>query len=516
MSFNISFFIKCLIENYFNFFKFFNQMMKRLLIFLNFFFYFSEASKIKSNDRWFIDEYNRVRLFHGINAVQKGFPWIPNSGHIDLTNQTQLDDFQKWGFNVVRLGFMWTGVMPEYKYINQTYINEMIKIIDNLQSRGIYVIIDMHQDELSSKFGSYDGAPRWLVDQMPNVTHPFPWPFSPLQIQTNGQIGFLSEDVGRTYQNLYDNVNQFQDFFAQYWSLVTQACKNYTNVLGYEIINEPWPGDIWSNPQLLLPGIAGQLNLLPLYDNIHETIRQYDKETLIFYEPLTWGNLFNSSTFGTGFSRAPMNDSSGTVLSWHYYCWVFALTWNPKWPNGTYPDDQKFFCHQVQQKLVFQAIVDTRDHLKSPSFLTEFGGCAYYFNVNNKTVFNAEECEYILNSADRGFDSWTYWNSDFYDSNFHYDFNLINLFARIYPVATSGIPITFDYDLNSKIFEYSFNIDFKIQQPTEIFIPQDLYQNFNVSVSNNLDWTFNAKTSLLLLSPISDSSSIGTVRISSL
>ena len=72
-----------------------------------------KLSKIQIRDKWFVDEHNRVVLFHGINAVQKQFPWIPNTKEIDMTNKTQLFNLKKWGLNVVRLGVMWSGLAPK-------------------------------------------------------------------------------------------------------------------------------------------------------------------------------------------------------------------------------------------------------------------------------------------------------------------------------------------------------------------------------------------------------------------
>lgn len=60
--------------------------------------------RISLNGKWFVDSDGHVRLFRGINAVKKAFPWIPNDPHVDLTNKTQLTNLKKWGFNVVRLG----------------------------------------------------------------------------------------------------------------------------------------------------------------------------------------------------------------------------------------------------------------------------------------------------------------------------------------------------------------------------------------------------------------------------
>ena len=34
-----------------------------------------------------------------------------------------------------------------------------------LNARGVYVLLDMHQDILSSAFCLYDGAPRWVIEK---------------------------------------------------------------------------------------------------------------------------------------------------------------------------------------------------------------------------------------------------------------------------------------------------------------------------------------------------------------
>jgi endoglycosylceramidase len=142
-------------------------------------------SKISLNGKWFVDEEGRVKLFRGINAVAKQAQWIPNYGHVNLSNKTQLEYLKKWGFNVIRLGFMWSGLYPQKNIVNQTYVDEMLNIINTLESYGIYVIIDLHQDMMSSKFSSYDGVPLWVLDELPPPKHSFPWPFF-----NNSTIGF--------------------------------------------------------------------------------------------------------------------------------------------------------------------------------------------------------------------------------------------------------------------------------------------------------------------------------------
>ena len=60
----------------------------------------------------------------------------------------------------------------------------------------------------------------------------------------------LSHSVGR----LYANYNGLLDKFAAFWALVAQTFVERDVVIGYELMNEPWCGDIFEDPTLLFPG----------------------------------------------------------------------------------------------------------------------------------------------------------------------------------------------------------------------------------------------------------------------
>ena len=125
-------------------------------------------------------------------------------------------------------------------------MQEIIRIIENLASFKIYTIIDLHQDMMSSKFNAYDGVPLWIVEQLPSPQFAFPWPFkdgSKLIFEA-----YLTDACGFAFKCLYKNINNFRDYFLQYWSIIAQNLANQSSVLGYELINEPWAGDIYNNP----------------------------------------------------------------------------------------------------------------------------------------------------------------------------------------------------------------------------------------------------------------------------
>eukprot|EP01047_Picozoa_sp_COSAG01_P096172 COSAG01_NODE_26720_length_705_cov_0.848185_1_plen_218_part_00 len=119
----------------------------------------------------------RELYFHGVNYVRKGSPYIADS--VDCgppwTGGPPCPPPQKWtltgddvleleqrGMNVVRLGVMWPGAMPEAPgKLNASYFDQVERIVDLLWKREIYTIIDLHQDVLSPRICG-EGAPLWV------------------------------------------------------------------------------------------------------------------------------------------------------------------------------------------------------------------------------------------------------------------------------------------------------------------------------------------------------------------
>ena len=71
-------------------------------------------------DTSFYDEVGRVRIFHGGNRVEKRAPWYFDGM---LSSDAEFALMKKMGVNVIRLGYMWSGVNPtNSSYFNATYI----------------------------------------------------------------------------------------------------------------------------------------------------------------------------------------------------------------------------------------------------------------------------------------------------------------------------------------------------------------------------------------------------------
>jgi len=95
------------------------------------------------------DQFGRSVIFHGVNVVYKVHPYIPQQdvfdGQLSLTDK-DIDDLIRWGLNFVRLGVMWEAVERAPGVYNDTYLDEVEKLINKMGEKGIYTLVDAHQD----------------------------------------------------------------------------------------------------------------------------------------------------------------------------------------------------------------------------------------------------------------------------------------------------------------------------------------------------------------------------------
>lgn len=102
--------------------------------------------------RTFKDEFYRARIFHGTNVVVKGAPYLPVTDRFDAQmslSDKDLQDMIDWGIHAVRLGVMWESVETSELTYNHTYLDEVDKLITRLGEKGIYTLVDAHQDLFS-------------------------------------------------------------------------------------------------------------------------------------------------------------------------------------------------------------------------------------------------------------------------------------------------------------------------------------------------------------------------------
>jgi endoglycosylceramidase len=435
---------------------------------------------------YILDDTNRARFFRGANFVNKGFPWYPEV----LRNETNIELLADMGFNTVRLGFMWTGAQPEQFGYNETYFENMKEIVQKLAKHEIYAFLDVHQDVMSSYYCLYDGFPKWAVNQSPNPKHEFPWPLEPGSdgnpCRSGRQWGrnYFSEACSVAFQSLYEENSPLQQSFWAFWQKTAEYFRDLP-ILGYEIINEPWAGDIYSDPALLLPGNAGAKNLLPFYDIMARGIREKDPNHLIFYEPVTWGMIFNGNLTGSGFDHVPggAEFASSSVFSFHYYCW---------WYQDPENDFTRETCDRLFGPKVFEQAIHETKKLGGATMLTEWGqGCGY----DSDDPYNPQgECHAIMDLGDKFFVSWTDWyfGEHLNKVGFPLTENAQRIFSRTSARIIAGRPKHMSYDVVSRKFElcFEFSSDDGLTSPiTEVYVPFKLqYPNgITIQTKGNLE-----------------------------
>jgi endoglycosylceramidase len=385
---------------------------------------------------------------------------------------------------------MWSGVEPQMGVFNETYIEVMSDMLDVLEKNGMAAIIDVHQDVLSSYFCLYDGAPTWLVDLSTSSKKEFPWPLkwdgeNPCPGDRQWGLNYMAEATGAAFQDIYDNVNGMRDHFATFWAKVATSFKD-KNILGYEIINEPWAGNVYQQPSLLLPGVAGSQNLQPLYDSISAAIRESDPDHIIFYEPVTWGMIFNGTVSGSGFTHVPggHEHADKSVFSFHYYCW---------WFSPDQPDQMvKQTCDRMFGPKVFDQVKEDVRILGGSAMMTEWGlGCDPTYGIT-------EECNPIMDLADEHLFSWTdWWWTGPLMSGWNAAPEAIAFYSRTYAQAVAGKPTKMKFEADSLNFELCYDVNPTISSPTEIFASSSLHytSGFNIRITGNAASFMDAKIS---------------------
>jgi endoglycosylceramidase len=192
----------------------------------------------------------------------------------------------------------------------------------------VYTLLDFHQDNLADEFCG-EGLPSWVVNA--SGAPGFPVPIERAPYPVNASTGFPSPDdcarhpwavyqfsaaQCRAYQNLYDNAGGAADALGGFWATLAGAFNASTSVLGYELMNEPWVGDLFAKPQLIVPGHADRENLAPFYERLHAAIRTQDAQHIVMFEAITFDDFVP-----VGFQAVPGGDAyrNRSALSFHYY-----------------------------------------------------------------------------------------------------------------------------------------------------------------------------------------------------
>jgi endoglycosylceramidase len=316
--------------------------------------------------RWLTDATGRVVNLHGINMVYKRPPYAPDAAGFGDDDAAFL---AAQGFNAVRVGLIYKAVEPQPGVYDDAYLDRIRATVDTLAAHGIVALLDFHQDMYNERFQG-EGWPDWAVmdDGLPA---------QPASGFPNNYL--LMPALQRAFDHFFANDGGLQDHYAAAWAHVAARFRGAPNVVGYELLNEPWPGTTWAdciNPT----GCPVNDAKLEAFDKrVLAAIRTADPTTLVWAEPYV---LFNQ---GAGTKVGALGDPN-VGFSFHDYCLAAEK------PGS----DQA--C-KTSDDLVFQHALEHVAATKEALMLTEFGA------TDAASVLGP-----MLQRADRNMVSWLEWH----------------------------------------------------------------------------------------------------------
>ena len=328
------------------------------------------TATLNQSGRWLTAPDGRVLVVHGVNQVMKVAPYEPSQ---DGFGDDDAAFLAANGFDAVRLGVIWAAVEPQPGVYDDAYLASLAQTVQTLATHGVLALLDFHQDLYNEEFQG-EGAPAWAVRDggLPNPQLGFPVNY------------FLNPAENHAWDAFWGNAAApdgvgLQVHYARAWAHVAQYFVGSPSVLGYEVLNEPWPGDGYQLCFVVGVGcpLFDQAKLTAFYRRVIPAIRAADPGHTVWFEPNV---LFNE---GIPTHVSPV--AARTGFAFHDYCGIEAELGN------------NLGCEQ-EDSITF-GNADQYSHAHNmPALLTEFGATNDLANLAEVTA-----------NANRHLMGWMYW-----------------------------------------------------------------------------------------------------------
>ena len=422
------------------------------------------------------DKEGRTLILHGLN-MSSSAKYTPD--HMPWNTEKDIDlECQQYGWNSVRFLLAWGAIEPQKDSFDEVYLQNVKKRVEWYTDRGMYVVLDMHQDVYGYGVGG-NGAPAWASThtRIQNLI-PDKWPW---------WMQNLEPKVIQSYVNFfkYKKRKELQDHYTICWLKVIKMFKGNSHVIGYDLMNEPHGGRIVKT----LAGGFERKWLANMYKRLIPAIRKVDTTGYIFFEPRSFGVNFGMKSF-----LPRVNDTIVNKLVYSPHCYMSFVD-----VGGDYkPKDKrslaKWFRHRDKEMKLHSAEM----------YLGEFGLSP------GKKDFDVY-LQDILKGVDARQGSWAYWSGDPGGwgplNSDHTPSPIMGQLLRIYPSAVAGQLLSYHYDPTLKYFEMEFISDASIQAPTVISVPRlsmkDDY-GWEVTGTDHISVKRDEKTDALLVTVYDD------------
>jgi endoglycosylceramidase len=418
--------------------------------------------------RFVTDSTGRVFVSHGVNLVYKIPPYEPSVTGFGDDDAAFL---QSEGFNSVRLGVIYKAVEPQPGIYDDAYLAKIAQTAAVLARHHIAALIDFHQDMYNERFQG-EGWPDWAVldDGLP------------AQPQLGFPGNYLAQPaVNRAFDNFWNDAQStggvgLVERYAQAWNHVAGKFASDRWVLGYDVMNEPWPGTGWqqcANPAGCPAFDQGVF--ADFWRKAITAVRRSDPRHIVFYEPNV---LFNDGAD----TQLPKFDDRELGMSWHNYCLVGDVSGSGGGGGSG--------CG-TEEGLVFQNALKRSQATGDTQLLTEFGA-----------TDDLDTLRRITASADDYMVGWQYWAycgcSDPTTQGPGETQAIVkdpakppvgdnlkraklDVLVRPYPQLIAGTPSGWKFDPSAKLF----TLDYSTKRPdggtfggrplTEVFVPKRQY-----------------------------------------
>lgn len=228
------------------------------------------GGRFETDGRWIRDAQGRVVLLRGINlSDEHKRPSASGSFVPAWMGPDVFQEIASWGLNSLRLVISWEPIEPAPGVYDQSYLDVVVQWVEWAEQAGLYVIVDMHQDVYARRFGG-NGAPDWAVrdDGIP--------------YEPSGAwfVNYAHPAVQRAFDHFWQNSDGLQDRYAAAWREVVRRVKARPNVVGYDIMNEPFPGSLMFDVDRFDREYFG-----PFTEKLAGEIREEDPDRIVFFEP---------------------------------------------------------------------------------------------------------------------------------------------------------------------------------------------------------------------------------------